>query len=161
MTENHRVILADDHAILRKGLVSIIQQNPAFMVQAEADDGIALLNLLDQGIVPDLLILDLSMPLISGLEILQIIQKRDFSFKVLIMTMHKESDLVCRVFKAGAQGYILKDDAAKELHVALRALFEDRIYLSASMAASMPEACKMKNAAVQSISFPSACYCAK
>jgi two-component system, NarL family, response regulator NreC len=161
MLENYRVILADDNDILRKGLVSIIQQDPAFLVQAEVSDGIALLNLLDQGIMPDLLILDLSMPLMSGIEVLKNIKGRNLSFKVLILTMHKEPDLVCWAFKTGAQGYMLKDEMAKELHIALRTFSEDRIYLSSSMAASMPHECRMKNAALKSIHFSSASHCAK
>jgi DNA-binding NarL/FixJ family response regulator len=133
MIDNYRVLVADDHTFLRKGLISILEQSHEFQVEGEARDGFELLNLLDQGVVPDVLILDLSMPELSGMEVLRRIRQMNFVFKVLVLTMHKEPDILRQAFSVGANGYLLKDEMGTELLTALHALLEDKRYLSPSM----------------------------
>jgi DNA-binding NarL/FixJ family response regulator len=133
MVDIYRVIVADDHAFLRKGLISILEQSHEFQVEGEARDGFELLGLLDQGVVPDLLILDLSMPELSGMEVLRRIRQMNFVFKVLVLTMHKELDILKQAFSVGANGYLLKDEMGTELLTALHALLEDKRYMSPSM----------------------------
>jgi two-component system response regulator NreC len=138
------VILTDDNEILRKGLAAVLEKDPEFCVTAEAGDGSQLLKLLEQGVQPDVLILDLSMPIMSGMEALRQIRQAGFKFKVLILTMNKDQDLVCESFLAGADGFILKDEAAAGLLLALRVLFQDRIFVSPMMAAELPDTCALK-----------------
>jgi DNA-binding NarL/FixJ family response regulator len=161
MLENYRVALADDQAFIRKGLLSILEQDQAFMVMGEAGDGVALLNLLNQGVVPDVLILDLSMPRMSGIEVLRRIREMALTFKILVLTMHKEPELFCRTCSSGASGYMLKDEMARELLPALHVLLEDKIYLSPSMLKELPDTCWMKANAVQGLPFSTAKHCEK
>jgi DNA-binding NarL/FixJ family response regulator len=130
MTDNYRVMVADDHAFIRKGLISILEKDSDFHVEGEANDGFELLNLLNIGVVPDVLILDLSMPALSGIEVLRRIRQMHFVFKVLVLTMHKEPDILKQALSAGANGYMLKDEMATELLPALHTLLENKPYLS-------------------------------
>jgi|WetSurMetagenome_2_1015567.scaffolds.fasta_scaffold1400153_1 DNA-binding NarL/FixJ family response regulator len=138
MTENYRVLVADDHAFIRKGLISILEKSSDFHVEGEANDGFELLNLLNLGVVPDVLILDLSMPSLSGIEVLRRIRQMHFMFKVLVLTMHKEPDILKQALSAGANGYMLKDEMATELLSALHTLLENKPYLSPSILRELP-----------------------
>jgi DNA-binding NarL/FixJ family response regulator len=138
MTDSYRVLVADDHSFIRKGLISILEQTSDFHVEGEANDGFELLNLLDLGIVPDVLILDLSMPTLSGIEVLRRIRQMHFMFKVLVLTMHREPDILKQAFSAGANGYMLKDEIGPELLVALHTLLENKPYLSPTIARELP-----------------------
>jgi DNA-binding NarL/FixJ family response regulator len=131
--EMHRVILADDHAFLRKGLISVLEQSREFQVAGEAGDGMELLNMLSRGVAADVLILDISMPILSGIEVLHRIKQMHYALKILVLTMHKEPDILNEAFSAGANGYMLKDNLAKELFPALHALLENKTYLSPLM----------------------------
>jgi DNA-binding NarL/FixJ family response regulator len=144
MTEPYRIILADDHAILRKGMRLILEQSGEFLIIAEAEDGLELLALLEKGVVPDALLLDLTMPGMSGIEATERIRQLGFVFKILVLTMHLEPDLVCQAFSAGANGYLLKEGIAAELWTALQALSEDKIYISPKIQRELPDTCQMK-----------------
>ena len=138
MAGNYRVLVADDHPFVRKGLISILETSHDFRVEGEANDGFELLNLLNLGVVPDILILDLSMPSLSGIEVLRRIREMHFMFKVLVLTMHKESCVLKQAFSAGANGYLLKDEMGTELLKALHTIVENRPYLSPSMSKELP-----------------------
>lgn len=159
MPENYRVALADDQAFIRKGLIMILNQDQAFTVIGEADNGMALLGLLNRGVVPDVLILDLSMPILSGVETIRRIREMALTFKILVLTMHKEPELFCRTCLSGASGYMLKDGMANELLPALHTLLEDKIYLSPLMLNELPDTCRMKSVAEQGLPFSSAKHC--
>jgi DNA-binding NarL/FixJ family response regulator len=161
MPQNHKIIVAEDNSFLRKGLLSILEHDSKFQVIGEASNGLELLNLLHQGVVPDILILDMSMPLVTGIEALRQLRQMDFVFKVLILTMHKEADLLCQAFLAGANGYMLKDGLVIEISPALNALIEDKIYLSPSMAKELPDICQVKTLAEQSLPASLAMHCAR
>ena len=145
MTDSYRIIIADDHAILRQGLRSILEKENQFSLSGEACNGRDLINLLESGVVPDALILDLTMPEMSGLEALRWIRQMNYSFKVLVLTMHKERDLLCQAFNDGADGYMLKDEMGTELLIALHTLQENELYLSPCMAKELPETCLVKS----------------
>jgi DNA-binding NarL/FixJ family response regulator len=161
MSQNHRIIIADDNPFLRKGLLSILEYDSEFQVIGEASNGLELMNLLRQGVVPDLLITDLSMPIITGIEALRQLRQMGFTFKVLIVTMHKETDLLCQSFIAGANGFLLKDGMVIEISPALHTLIENRIYLSPSMAKELPDICQLKTLAEQGLPASLATHCAK
>ena len=145
MPETYQIILADNYAALRSELKSILVNSGEFLIAGEARDGFDILNLLNRGVVPDALVLDLMMPGMSGIEALEEIRRRRFDFKVLVLTLHKEPDLLCRSFQAGADGYMLKDGIAKELVAALRAVLGHKVYLSPFMKKELPEACRIKS----------------
>ena len=133
MPENYKVLLADDHIFLRKGLISILEQSHEFQVAGEAGDGNELLNLLNGGVVPDVLILDLSMPDLTGIEVLRRIRQMNLRFKVLVLTMHREPGFLWQALSAGADGYMLKDEMANDLLPALHALLDGKPYFSPSI----------------------------
>jgi DNA-binding NarL/FixJ family response regulator len=161
MPANYRVVLADDHAFIRNGLRSILEQSAEFKVISEASDGQELLNVLDQGILPDVLVLDLSMPIIPGIEALRQIRQKSFVFRVLVLTLHRDPDLLCRTFLSGANGYLLKDEMVSELLPALRTLLENRVYISPRMAKELSDGCRLKDAAERKLVSPSIAHCPK
>lgn len=132
MKKNIRVLLVDDHAVLRAGLRLLLDAEADIEVVGEAEDGLTTLSLLDE-LSPDLLILDLTMPGLSGLETLQTIKQRRPFCKVLVLTMHNEESFMRRALSAGASGYVLKQADDQELLVALRAVFRGQIYVSPAL----------------------------
>lgn len=133
MGNRYRVILADDHVLVRHGLKRILEENPNLEIAAEVGDGLELLNVL-QKINPDLIILDVSMPNLRGIEAIPEIRRIRPNAKVLMLTMHKEEDYLYQAISAGANGYLLKEDAEKELFSAIEHIKNGKIYISPSLA---------------------------
>jgi DNA-binding NarL/FixJ family response regulator len=133
MAEKYRVILADDHVLVRRGLRLILEENPNLDITGEVGDGLELLSFLNKN-SPDLIILDVSMPNLRGIEAIPEIHRVRPGAKVLILTMHKEEDYLYQAISAGANGYLLKDDAEKELFSAIENIRNGRIYVSPSLA---------------------------
>jgi DNA-binding NarL/FixJ family response regulator len=123
------IILADDHVLVRQGLRRIIQEDPAMQVIHEAGDGMELLALLKTN-APDIVILDISMPRLQGLEAAQIIREKYPAIKIMILTMHREKNYFKKAMEIGVDGYVLKDEADTDLNLALKALVEDKTYFS-------------------------------
>ena len=119
--ETYRIILADDHTILRQGIKRLVEEIPGLQVLAEANDGLELLSLLQQH-TPDLVIADITMPGISGIEVTREIRKLYPEIKVLILTMHKRIEYLQHVLSAGAHGYLLKEDSHDELAQAIETI---------------------------------------
>lgn len=124
-----RVVLADDHELVRSGLRALVEQVSGYEVVAEAGDGEALLAAVESK-HPDLAIVDIQMPLLGGIDALERIKRMDSPPKVLILSMHSADDYVLRAMRCGADGYLLKDAAASELGRALAALGRGERYLS-------------------------------
>ena len=116
-----RVLLADDHTIVRQGLVSILKAGDEFDVVAEAADGS---EAVEQALEtrPDVVVLDISMPRLNGLEAARRIHKALPRRRILVLTMHDDEEYVLKMVRAGASGYLVKDGAASELVAAIRAL---------------------------------------
>jgi DNA-binding NarL/FixJ family response regulator len=133
MGNRYRVILADDHVLVRHGLKLILGENPSLEIAAEVGDGLELLNVL-QKINPDLIILDVSMPNLRGIEAIPEIRRVRPNAKVLMLTMHKEEDYLYQAISAGANGYLLKEDAEKELFLAIEHIKNGKIYISPGLA---------------------------
>jgi DNA-binding NarL/FixJ family response regulator len=123
-----KIILADDHTVLRTGLKLLINNQPDFVVVGEAADGQALLELLER-VEADVLVLDLSMPLISGLECVKEIRSRKYDVKILVLTMHGQ-EYVKEAIASGAMGYIEKQALDSELFVAIKTVFSGKRYMS-------------------------------
>ena len=108
-----RIILADDHVLLRQGIKNIIQNSEDMEVVGEAGDGLDLLNIL-KTVAGDMVILDISMPNLRGFEAAREIKTSYPNIKILILSMHKQKEYVYHAFSAGASGYLLKEDTDTE-----------------------------------------------
>jgi DNA-binding NarL/FixJ family response regulator len=124
-----RILLADDHTILRNGIRALLEDEPGMSVVGEAEDGRAAVGLACQ-LKPDVLIMDIAMPLLNGLEASRQIKQQCPGVKVLILTMHDNEEYIRQVLEAGAMGYILKDAAARELISAIRTVYRGEAVLS-------------------------------
>ena len=129
----YRIVLADDHNILRQGLKRIILERDDLEVIGEARDAIELFSLLRK-VVPHMVILDISMPNIRGIEATREIKSMAPKIKVLILTMHKDKDYFYHAMWAGAHGYLLKEDADSEIFSAIDAIRGGGIYVSPLLA---------------------------
>lgn len=125
----YQIVLADDHILLRQGIKQIIETSEDMKVVGEAGDGLALLKLLKK-ITPDMVILDISMPGLRGVEATREIKMIHPEIKILILSMHKKKEYLYHVFSAGADGYLLKDDSDTELFSAIKIVREDGIFVS-------------------------------
>ncbi len=124
-----RVLLADDHSIVRAGLRRIIEESGEMEVVAEAADGQEAIRLVSRA-TPDVAVIDISMPGLDGLEVLSRLQALDASLPVLILTMHEEGQYVVRAIEAGAMGYITKQSAPEQLVKAIRKVHSGHRYLT-------------------------------
>lgn len=127
-----KLLIADDHAVLRAGLRMLLDAQADMQVMAEASDGSQVLGLLAD-VQPDILLLDLSMPGLGGLEALPLIRRQHPQVRVLILTMHDDESYLRQVLREGASGYVLKRAADTELLSALRAVMRGEIYVHPSM----------------------------
>ena len=127
-----RVLLADDHAILRSGLRLLLTSQNEFDVVGEASSGMEALSLAGQ-LQPDLILLDLSMPALGGLDALPTLRKLVPSARILILTMHDDPQYLRQALKHGASGYVLKKAADSELLSAMRSVLRGEIYVHPSM----------------------------
>jgi DNA-binding NarL/FixJ family response regulator len=124
-----RIILADDHQIVRQGLRILLEAETDMQIVAEADNGRKVLKLA-QELLPDIIIMDLSMPELNGIEATRQILSGAPEVKVIALSMHSDSLFVLNMIKSGASGYLLKDCALEELVKAIRAVVDDKTYLS-------------------------------
>jgi DNA-binding NarL/FixJ family response regulator len=134
----YRVMLADDHALFRSGVKRILEEIPEVEVVSEAADGIELLALLKKT-TPDLVVLDISMPKLRGLEIIQEIRTLYPQVQVLMLTMHKNPEYLSHALGAGAAGFLLKEDADPELLEAIATIRRGKTYLSPAISQVLPE----------------------
>jgi DNA-binding NarL/FixJ family response regulator len=124
-----RVAIADDHALVRAGLVALLAQEPDIRVVREAGDGPGAIAIAQEE-RPDVLLVDVALPGLSGLEVARRVLDQVESVAVVIVSMHKDDDYVLAAIRAGAAGYVVKEGAADELVAAVRAAAEGRLYLS-------------------------------
>ncbi len=134
----YRIVLADDHALLRHGIKTIIEGGEGMVVVGEASDGLELLEVL-KGITTDMVILDISMAGLRGIEATSEIKMIYPEIKVLMLTMHKRKEYFYHALSAGADGYLLKEDTATELFSAIKMIREGGVYVSPFFSAELQE----------------------
>jgi DNA-binding NarL/FixJ family response regulator len=126
------VVIADDHEIVRHGVRSLLEAEGSYKVVAEACDGLAAAQAVEK-LKPDVLIVDLHMPRLSGLEVLKQARASSPRTKVVILTMHKDEPYVIEALRAGASAYLLKGSETLEIKAALKEVLAGRRYLSAPL----------------------------
>jgi DNA-binding NarL/FixJ family response regulator len=133
-----RILVADDHEVVRRGLSALLQSQPDWEVCGEAGDGREAVEKA-QKLRPDVVILDIGMPSLNGLEATRHILKNQPQIKILILTLHDSDQVVREVLNAGARGFLLKSDAARDLVAAVEALRRDKTYFTSKVAAMVLE----------------------
>jgi DNA-binding NarL/FixJ family response regulator len=133
-----RVLLADDHAIVRRGLRSLIESEPGITVVGEAADGLEALRMCEE-LHPDAIILDVAMPKLNGIEVAERVQKLSRAPSVIILSMHTDESYIIRALAAGARAYLLKDATDEDLMPALRAVAAGKPFFSPSVTAVLIE----------------------
>lgn len=134
-----RILLADDHPLVRSGLIKLLEPYKEFVIVGEAGDGeeaVAMTKKLE----PDIVIIDLSMPVLSGVEATKLIRKNSPSAKVLVLTMHDNEEYVYQILKSGAGGYVLKSSGRDDLATAIRAVANGERFFSPRVSEIMMEA---------------------
>jgi DNA-binding NarL/FixJ family response regulator len=126
------ILIADDHEMVRRGLRATIEAHPNWQVAGEASDGRQAVKLAGT-LHPDLIVLDINMPQLNGLEATRQIRAETPGSRVLILTVHESSQVVREVLQAGAQGYLLKSDAGRELDSAVESLLADKPYFTSKV----------------------------
>ncbi|MBW2055902.1 MAG: response regulator transcription factor [Deltaproteobacteria bacterium] len=129
MSGKPRILIAEDHTILREGLRAMLSSNADFDVVGEAEDGREAVRFVES-LAPDLVLLDLSLPRMSGIDAIREIKKRHPETKVIALTVHKTEEYVLEALRAGADGYILKDATLNELLMGIKSVLKGRAYLS-------------------------------
>lgn len=128
-----RMVIADDHALLRQGIKNVLSLEPDFDMVGEAADGEEAISKVES-LKPDILLLDVNMPRMNGLEVTKRLRSANSSVKVIILTMHDDESYVLEVIKSGAVGYLLKDIEPGMLVKAIRTVFEGQSFIYPTLA---------------------------
>jgi len=136
MEEKHRILIVDDHTLFRAGVRALLTQDPGIEVVGEADNGRDAIRAVGQ-LAPHLVLMDLTMPSMNGMEAMTEIKQRYPDVRVLVMTLHKTEDYIHASLKAGADGYILKDATQEEFLFAIRSVLQGKTYLSMDVSAKV------------------------
>jgi DNA-binding NarL/FixJ family response regulator len=129
---NIRILLADDHPIVRRGLRTMLEEDADLVVVAEAGDGETALALLREKL-PEVAVLDIDMPGLDGFAVAREIQKLELKISILFLTLHSEEDMFRATLETGGRGYLLKDSAMREIAAGVRAVAAGKLYLSPAL----------------------------
>lgn len=140
-----RVLLADDHEIVLDGVHAMLEREPEFEVSGKVTDGGQAVEL-SRELVPDIVVMDLTMPDMSGIEATRLIVTEQPTVKVLCLSMHADSGFVMAALEAGASGYVLKDAAKQELLHAICTVMKGQVYLSPGVAGMVVDAARSRDA---------------
>jgi len=127
-----RILIADDHELVRRGLRSTLEERPGWEVVGEAGDGEEAVRQ-SLKLKPDLLVLDVNMPKQNGLEVARVLKERAPKIRVLVLTVHDSAQVVREIMQAGAKGYLLKSEAGKDLPTAVETVMQDQPFLTPSV----------------------------
>jgi DNA-binding NarL/FixJ family response regulator len=134
----YRIVLADDHSLFRQGLKAVLEATDEFKVVGEAGDGLELVSLLSR-VNPHLVVLDISMPNLRGIETIPEIKKIHPDVKILVVTMHNDKEYLYQAISQGADGYFLKKDAGTELFSAIEKIRKGKVYVSPSLSGDLTD----------------------
>jgi len=129
MVTKYKIVIAEDHTILREGLRALLSLDPSYEIIGEAKDGRDAIRCVEK-LMPDLLLIDLSMPRMNGMEAIRDIKKRHPEIKIIALTVHKTEEYILATLEAGADGYVLKDATHNELMIAINSVLSGKPYLS-------------------------------
>jgi DNA-binding NarL/FixJ family response regulator len=138
MSEKHKIIIADDHRILREGLRALLSSDPELEVVGEAEDGQKAIRVVEK-FKPGLVPMDLSMPRMNGMDAIKEIKKRSPETKILVLTMHKTDEYILATLQAGADGYVLKDCTNVELRMAIKNVLSGKFFMSPGISGKVIE----------------------
>lgn len=127
-----KVMLADDHVLMREGIRQLLEFDGTIFVVAEANNGVECMEQL-LSVHPDILLLDINMPVMNGIEVLQEIKKKNISVKVLVLTVHNEVEYLLKAVDIGVDGYIMKDAESAELKNAINCIMQGETYIQPSL----------------------------
>jgi DNA-binding NarL/FixJ family response regulator len=133
MKKQIKVLLVDDHPIVRRGIGSCLARSADLQIIGEAADGVEALRKVRE-LVPDVILMDIDMPNMSGLTVTQTLRKEMPQVKVVILSMHRQTDYVLRILQSGALGYVLKDAPVEELVEAIQTVHSGQAYFSSDIA---------------------------
>lgn len=133
-----RILVADDHTIVRKGLKLLLENQPGFQVVADAADGREAVALAEQHL-PDVVVLDVAMPILNGIEAARRISAKNPQVAVVFLSMHSDEGYLLKALKAGARAYLLKDSAETDLISAVRAVSEGKAFFSPAISKMLVE----------------------
>jgi len=129
MQKIFRIVIAEDHTILRDGLRSLLESRGNFEVVGEAADGMEAIRRINE-LAPDLVLLDLNMPKMGGISVIKEIKNQSHETKILALTMYKDEEFILETFKSGVNGYCIKSSSSEELLMAIRAVLAGKKYVS-------------------------------
>jgi two-component system response regulator NreC len=129
MTQRYKIVIAEDHTILREGLRALLSSSPGLEIVGEAEDGLGAIQCA-RSVKPDLVLMDLSMPRMNGMDAIREIKNLCPGTKILALTVHKAEEYVLASLQAGADAYVLKDATHSELMVAIKSVLAGKRYLS-------------------------------
>jgi len=136
MKKAFNIVIAEDHTILREGLKSLLSSQPDFKIVGEAGDGLEAIRCV-QNHSPDMILLDLSMPKMTGLDAIKEIKRVNADTKIIVLTVHSTEEYILATLQAGADGYVLKDAHSTELLTAIRHVLDGHRYLSPSISGTI------------------------
>lgn len=129
-----RILLVDDHEVVRFGVISLLEQYPEYEVVGQAGNGLDAVKLVDE-LVPDIIVMDVNMPMMNGIEATREIRKKTVDAKIIVLSMHNRRQYILEMLEAGANAYVLKTRAIGEVIPAIKAVCEGGVYLSPKVAA--------------------------
>lgn len=132
------VLLADDHAMVREGLKQLLELDNGIKVIAQAKDGFDCLNLINK-MKPDVVLLDINMPNLDGIQVMSILKEQKINCKVIVLTIHKEVEYLIKALDSGCDGYVLKDSDSLTLRKAIKSVYDGESYVEPSLATTLNE----------------------
>lgn len=143
-----KVLIADDHAIVRAGLRALIVSDPGLELVGEASGGYEAIELIEK-MKPDILVLDISMPDLDGIAVTKMLETKNYDVRILILTIHEDKALLREALKSGASGYVLKRVAEKELISAIKIIMRGDMYIDPSMQHTLVDHIEKSTGAIQ------------
>jgi two-component system, NarL family, nitrate/nitrite response regulator NarL len=135
-TEKIRIVLVDDHPLVLEGIIARLENEPSLEVVGSANDGAQALTLIAE-VQPDVVLMDISMPVMSGFEATERLRAEQPNVRVLILSMHESREYILKLIQCGAAGYVLKDVSSDELITAIKTVYSGATYFSAGASQSL------------------------